>query len=77
MPKHYFCYHKHTDYSLLDSCTNYKDYILMAVTTASKRSPAVGAGLVPVLSVPMKTLTVEPLCRPVRAAFCWTSASLV
>ena len=23
----YFCYHKHTDYSLLDSCTNYKDYI--------------------------------------------------
>lgn len=26
MPK-YFCYHKHTDYSLLDSCTSYKDYI--------------------------------------------------
>lgn len=23
----YFCYHKHTDYSLLDSCTDYKDYI--------------------------------------------------
>lgn len=23
----YFCYHKHTDYSLLDSCTNYQDYI--------------------------------------------------
>ena len=23
----YFCYHKHTDYSLLDSCTNYKSYI--------------------------------------------------
>lgn len=27
MPKYYFCYHKHTDYSLLDSCTNYKEYI--------------------------------------------------
>lgn len=23
----YFCYHKHSDYSLLDSCTDYKDYI--------------------------------------------------
>lgn len=23
----YFCYHKHTDYSLLDSCTDYKAYI--------------------------------------------------
>lgn len=27
MPDFYFCYHKHTDYSLLDSCTDYKDYI--------------------------------------------------
>ena len=24
---HYFCYHKHTDYSLLDSCTSFQDYI--------------------------------------------------
>lgn len=27
MPDIYFSYHKHTDYSLLDSCTDYKDYI--------------------------------------------------
>lgn len=27
MSKKYFCYHKHTDYSLLDSCTSFQDYI--------------------------------------------------
>ena len=27
MPNSYFCYHKHTDYSLIDSCTDYKAYI--------------------------------------------------
>lgn len=27
----YVPYHLHTDYSLLDSCTNYEDYIKVAV----------------------------------------------
>lgn len=27
----YVPYHLHSDYSLLDSCTNYKDYINQAV----------------------------------------------
>lgn len=36
MPKYYFCYHKHTDYSLLDSCTNYKDYIDYEVSLGHK-----------------------------------------
>ena len=36
MPEYYFCYHKHTDYSLLDSCTNYKDYIDYEVSLGHK-----------------------------------------
>ena len=27
----YICYHLHTEQSLLDSCTNYKDYVDYAV----------------------------------------------
>lgn len=33
---YYFCYHKHTDYSLLDSCTNYQDYIDYEVSLGHK-----------------------------------------
>ena len=36
MPEYYFCYHKHTDYSLLDSCTNYKEYIDYEVSLGHK-----------------------------------------
>ena len=36
MSEYYFCYHKHTDYSLLDSCTNYKDYIDYEVSLGHK-----------------------------------------
>lgn len=36
MLEYYFCYHKHTDYSLLDSCTNYKDYIDYEVSLGHK-----------------------------------------
>lgn len=36
MPEYYFCYHKHTDYGLLDSCTNYKDYIDYEVSLGHK-----------------------------------------
>lgn len=32
----YFCYHKHTDYSLIDSCTNYQDYIDYEVSLGHK-----------------------------------------
>lgn len=36
MPDYYFCYHKHTDYSLLDSCTSYTDYIDYEVSLGHK-----------------------------------------
>ncbi len=34
--KSYIMYHCHTDYSLLDSCTNYMDYVKLAVQNGSK-----------------------------------------
>lgn len=36
MHDYYFCYHKHTDYSLLDSCTSYQDYIDYEVSLGHK-----------------------------------------
>lgn len=32
----YIMYHCHSDYSLLDSCTKYQDYIDLAVKNGSK-----------------------------------------
>lgn len=39
MPPNYVVYHLHSDYSLLDSCTNFKDYVARAVELGM---PAVG-----------------------------------
>lgn len=36
LQNYYFCYHKHSDYSLLDSCTNYQDYIDYEVSIGHK-----------------------------------------